>query len=69
MNQTSFSATLHKAAEALPGTKPNSGSAVTNGREPKCCLGRVFNFKLGRIAALLSKNAAATSRVENSAQG
>ncbi len=31
------------------------GSAVTNGREPKSCLGQVFNSKLGRIAALLSK--------------
>ncbi len=46
-----------------------TGSAVYNGREPKSYLGRVFNSKLGRIAALLSKNAAATSRVENSAQG
>ncbi len=33
----------------------NPGSAVTNGREPKSCLGRVFNSNLGRIAALLSK--------------
>jgi hypothetical protein len=24
-----------------------SGSAKANGREPKSCLGRVFNFKLG----------------------
>jgi hypothetical protein len=23
------------------------GSAISNGREPKSCLGRVFNFKLG----------------------
>jgi hypothetical protein len=30
------------------------GIAVTNGREPKSCLGRVFNSKIGHIAALLS---------------
>ncbi len=24
-----------------------AGSAISNGREPKSCLGRVFNFKLG----------------------
>ena len=24
-----------------------AGSAITNGKEPKSCLGRVFNFKLG----------------------
>jgi hypothetical protein len=23
------------------------GSAKSNGREPRCCLGRVINFKLG----------------------
>jgi len=27
--------------------KPNAGSAKANGREPKTCLGRVFNHKLG----------------------
>jgi hypothetical protein len=26
-----------------------SGSAKANGREPKSCLGRVFNFKLGPL--------------------
>jgi hypothetical protein len=24
-----------------------TGSAITNGTEPRSCLGRVFNFKLG----------------------
>jgi hypothetical protein len=24
-----------------------TGSVITNGREPRSCLGRVFNFKLG----------------------
>ncbi len=28
------------------------GSAITNGREPRSCLGRVFNSKLGRNATL-----------------
>jgi hypothetical protein len=32
-----------------------AGSAISNGREPKSCLGRVFNSKLGRIATLMSK--------------
>jgi hypothetical protein len=31
------------------------GSAISNGRDPKSCLGRVFNSKLGHIATLLSK--------------
>jgi hypothetical protein len=26
-----------------------TGSAKSNGREPKSCLARVFNFKLGRF--------------------
>jgi hypothetical protein len=26
------------------------GSAITNGREPRSCLGRVFNCKLGSFA-------------------
>jgi hypothetical protein len=30
-----------------------AGSAITNGREPRSCLGRVFNSKLGCIAATL----------------
>ncbi len=45
---------------------------ISNGREFKSCLGRVFNFKLGRIATLRSECMvlhAATSRVENLAQG
>jgi hypothetical protein len=49
-----------------------AGSAVTNGREPRSCLGRVFNSKLGCIITLGSKFHgihAATSKVENSAQG
>ena len=32
-----------------------AGSTISNGREPKSCLGRVFNSKLGCIATLLSK--------------
>jgi hypothetical protein len=31
------------------------GSAIYNGREPKSCLGQVFNSKLDRIAILCSK--------------
>ena len=47
-------------------------SAISNGREPKSCLGRVFNFKLGQIAILRKKYMkwhSDTSRVENLAQG
>ncbi len=48
------------------------GSAVSNRKESKSCLGRVFNFKLGRISTLLSEGLGihrATSRLESSAQG
>ncbi len=31
------------------------GSTITNGREPRSCLGQVFNSKLDRIATLGSK--------------
>jgi hypothetical protein len=31
------------------GKQAGSGSAITNGREPRSCLGRVFNSKLGCI--------------------
>jgi hypothetical protein len=34
---------------------PKAGSAITDGREPRSCLGRVFNSKLGHIAKLGSK--------------
>jgi hypothetical protein len=33
----------------------STGSAISNGREPRSCLGRVFNFKLGCFATLGSK--------------
>ena len=45
---------------------------ISNGREPASCLGWVFYSKLGHIAIQCSKCMtwhAATSRVENSAQG
>ncbi len=32
-----------------------AGSAITNGREPRSCLGRVFNSKLSCFAKLGSK--------------
>jgi len=28
-----------------------SGSAISNGREPRSCLGRVFNIKLGSLVS------------------
>ncbi len=42
------------AAHYYPLT-PYSGSVITNGREPRSCLGRVFNSKLGCIGTLGSK--------------
>ncbi len=48
------------------------GSTISNGREPKSCLGWVFNSKLGHIAIKRNKCMAAhaaTSRAENSSQG
>ena len=49
-----------------------TGSSISNGSESKSCLDQVFNSKLGRIAIMCNKCMvwhAATSRVENSAQG
>ncbi len=48
-----------------------SGSEITNGREPRSCLGRVFNSKLGCFATpkVHSMMHAATTKVENSAKG
>jgi hypothetical protein len=40
------------------------GSAITNRREPRSCLGRVFNSKLGCIATLGSKCMAACIRMQ-----
>jgi hypothetical protein len=51
--------------------KLKPGSTISNGREPKTNLGRVFNFKLDRFASRLIKIQgilADTSRVEYSAQ-
>ncbi len=42
---------------------------ISKGREPKGCFGWVFNSKLGHIAQWVHNIHAATSRVENSAQG
>ncbi len=49
-----------------------TGGKISNRREPESCLGQVFNSKLGHIAILRNKCMAwhaATSRVENSAEG
>ncbi len=49
-----------------------AGSAISNGREPRSCLGRVFNIKLGSFVSkqlnCMARTHTATSRVENSAQ-
>ncbi len=48
-----------------------TGSAKTNGREPKTCLGRVFNYKLGCFEDVHETHVCGhtpTSIVENSAQ-
>ncbi len=49
--------------------KVGPGSMITNGREPRSCLGWVFNSKLGCFATHYSVTHATTSKVENSAQG
>ncbi len=45
----------YEECRQIQGISIEPGSTVTSGREPKSCLGRVFNSKLGCIAALLSK--------------
>ncbi len=49
---------------------PYSGSAINNGREPRSCLGQVFNFKLASFADTpkFCSMSMATSKVENLAQ-
>ncbi len=71
---SSFRWPSHKTSYSLSLMKGHNkpGSVISNGREPKSCLGRVFNSKLGHIAILRRKCLAwhaATSRVGNSAQG
>jgi hypothetical protein len=49
----------------------DSGSAKANGREPKNCFGRVFNYKLGCFEDVYETHVCErtpTSVVENSAQ-
>ncbi len=43
------------------------GRAITNGREPRSCLGQVFNFKSGSFTdnSKILQPANATSKVEN----
>ncbi len=38
--------------------QPRPGSTISNGREPRSCLGRVFNFKLCLFALLQNKSTA-----------
>ncbi len=44
------------------------GSTITNGREPRSCLGQVFNFKLGSFVSKKHGTHTATTKVEKSAQ-
>ncbi len=50
----------------------NRGSAISNGRERRSCLGRLFNIALGSFVSkqpnCMAHTHTATSRVENSAQ-
>ncbi len=60
--------TLHQL-DRYPKTRLAAESATSNGGEPKTCLRRVFNYKLGRFASKGRKcMSAATSRVESLAQ-
>jgi hypothetical protein len=45
----------------------NPGSSKANGREPKSCLGRVFNFKSGCFTKCMACTNTAESRHESSA--
>ncbi len=48
----------------------STGNAITNGREPRSCLGQVFNFKLGSFTDnnKIVQHANGHFKVENSAQ-
>jgi hypothetical protein len=48
---TEFIMAIKSSIIQVPASQPaNAGSGITNGREPRSCLGRVFNFKLGSFA-------------------
>jgi hypothetical protein len=48
---TEFIMAIKSSIIQVPASLPaNAGSAITNGREPRSCSGRVFNFKLGSFA-------------------
>jgi hypothetical protein len=51
-HNTLLSSPIHSKQERQ---STNAGSAITDGREPRSCLGQVFNSKLGYIATLGSK--------------
>ena len=46
---------IYSYLETSGSQSANPGSAITNGREPRSCLGRVFNSKLGHSATLVNK--------------
>ncbi len=60
---------LNKVDQGIKRTR--GARKLTNGREPKSCLGRVFNFKLGcfaRCVQFMAYTNMDESRLENSAQ-
>jgi hypothetical protein len=53
----------------MPSYHISASKAKSKGREPKCCLGQVLNFKLGCFGTEQVHGTHTTSsRVENSAQ-
>jgi hypothetical protein len=69
MKKRSFKSSTGDAKPTDTSLEP--GSAKGKGREPKCCLDRVFNFKLGCFASKQNKfisTHAANFRVENMAK-
>jgi hypothetical protein len=66
-----FHVSLHNIEQNYKHLQTKSGSAKSNRREPRSCLGQVLNIRLGSFVSKQNSCMACTlaaSRVENSAQ-
>jgi hypothetical protein len=70
-NKFDLNQSIRVSHRPLKSHKDHTGSAKANGREPKTCLGRVFNYKLGCFEDVYETHVCGhmlRSVVENSAQ-
>ena len=70
-NKFDLNQSIRVSHRPLKSHKDHTGSAKASGREPKTCLGQVFNYKLGCFEDVHEIHVCVctpTSIVENSAQ-